>query len=392
MRSRYLTCLLAALCACDAPAATSDLADLPVLTLAEELRYGHVDDPDSGFSRVGAIGVGGDGVLYAYDAGDADIRVFDVMGREALRFGRKGQGPGEFGGASTITVLDSAVWVADGGNERLSRFTRAGAFVGSVPAHLVRVGDPALRVSSRPVRVLNDGRIVGAAFTGGFRMEPGPHLALVPRLIFDETGEIADTAGTSVAPIVRMRRVEAGSQTVSLIYRQFAADPIELENSAMRIRVEQPPPVSGGEAWLSISRLDDHDEPVWTRRYRYVPRRVDGALREQTLSELHGIFFGDRVPAADGARALGEVAEFPDYLPFASSAMLGRDGTVWLLAADPDATVDWVVIDVTGEPIGGVTLPPFRGPRIMTFERERVWLAREDSLGVPYVGRYGLRR
>jgi hypothetical protein len=67
------------------------------------------------------------GVLYAYDYGDHRLKAFDATGRPVWQFGGSGAGPEEFGNAIDLEVgADGTVWVADGGNGRLSQVSADG--------------------------------------------------------------------------------------------------------------------------------------------------------------------------------------------------------------------------------------------------------------------------
>ena len=77
------------------------------------------------FNRVSDIAAGADGTIYVLDAGDQAVKAYDAAGRFVRRFGRRGEGPGEFTHAVAVRV-DSVVTVFDAGQNRYAAFSPAG--------------------------------------------------------------------------------------------------------------------------------------------------------------------------------------------------------------------------------------------------------------------------
>lgn len=73
-----------------------------------------------------------DGRVYALDAGNSRVQVFDLQGDAITQWGAFGSGPGEFDfsdpelslglGGSIAVAEDGTIWVADIGNSRIQRF------------------------------------------------------------------------------------------------------------------------------------------------------------------------------------------------------------------------------------------------------------------------------
>src|SRR5690606_24027972 len=122
-----IVCLLVS---CGGAASDEDsfVEHLPQLTLTEELRIGSVDDPDAGFSQIGGLTIGPDGNLYVIEQQDNEVRVYDAQGTLVRRFGRQGEGPGEFLFPSQLGVVGDTLWVTDLRLQRLSLFTTSGEF------------------------------------------------------------------------------------------------------------------------------------------------------------------------------------------------------------------------------------------------------------------------
>jgi hypothetical protein len=116
--------------------------------------------PDSG-QPIGLIGpyltVDPSGDIYVADRTNDVVIAFDEGGRERLRFGRHGGGPGELSGASTLAASDSILLVEAYGTRRVVAFDqRTGAplgfirYRGDVSAILVRNGSILLATSMTP--------------------------------------------------------------------------------------------------------------------------------------------------------------------------------------------------------------------------------------------------
>lgn len=79
------------------------------------------------------ITAGGDG-LYAYDYHDGRVKSFDPSGALRWTFGRHGDGPGEFGNPTHVTVAaDGAVWITDPGAGRFTVLSGDGSLDRLIP-------------------------------------------------------------------------------------------------------------------------------------------------------------------------------------------------------------------------------------------------------------------
>lgn len=107
--------------------------DLPVLTVAEELRIGSGDDSDRGFCRIVGVEVGPDGRIYVLDGQDQQIRVYDDAGRPLRTVGRRGDGPGEFTQARLFGFKGDTLWVNDAGPMRVTLMSAEGQVLSTFP-------------------------------------------------------------------------------------------------------------------------------------------------------------------------------------------------------------------------------------------------------------------
>lgn len=100
------------------------------LHFEETLRIGS-DDPEAPdhqlYSQVAAATVDSNGPIYAVDARTGGVRVYDEDGTFQRSIGTRGQGPGEFQGASSLHVdTQGRLLVADPGQARITAFSSSG--------------------------------------------------------------------------------------------------------------------------------------------------------------------------------------------------------------------------------------------------------------------------
>lgn len=76
------------------------------------------DGPDV-FGSIAALAVDEEGRIYVFDGRAYELRVFDHEGSFVSRFGRQGQGPGEFEHVIGMSSApDGSLWIVDGPNAR----------------------------------------------------------------------------------------------------------------------------------------------------------------------------------------------------------------------------------------------------------------------------------
>lgn len=170
-----------------------------------------LDDPDLGFSRVTAMAVGENGLLYVVDGQERQIRVFDASGRRVGTIGGRGRGPGELESATRFGVLGDTVWVADLLNRRLTLFSSGGDVLATLPMEGPQfTGSSGVLANVVPFSLEPGGTVRGDLMymiAVGPEGRPGdaiPH----PRLRFDLTGQVLDTLGWDtlrIDPVGTMR-------------------------------------------------------------------------------------------------------------------------------------------------------------------------------------------
>ena len=125
------------------------------LVLEELMTIGDTDDPELSFSGNDIPFILDDsGIIYALDTEGSCVKVFDASGKLVNRFGKKGQGPGEFGFPSNIQgTPEKTLMIVDAGNRRLSYYSFQGE-------HLKDVST-ATKLAMIQVLISNQGNMFG---------------------------------------------------------------------------------------------------------------------------------------------------------------------------------------------------------------------------------------
>jgi len=414
--------LVLALASCGGTSGTHDdgesVDDLPPLHLTEELRVGHLDDPDLGFSRVGPVDVDAEGRLYVLEIMGRQIRSFDEAGTLLHRIGGPGEGPGEFGGSIHFGVRGDTLWTIDLQLQRITLFdlegrVRSTARVDRIP---IRLQPPQTSVGINfPSMMLPDGHFLGDVrmWMGGTAAPvppAGPSLSatdtiLIPRIRFAADGTVVDTAGwypslpafpSPVEPI----RIGGIDYRIPVPPRDRPGV-VFLEDG--HFWIEGAAPASARAAVFSVTRMGLRDDTVFHREYRYRPRDYGGRLDRIAWNAvrnprgaypiINGVPQLPDMPA-DSAVQFERVRARLDYPPFQppiGQQIPASDGGLWLEREDEGGDERrWLLLDPVGEPRGYLTLP--RETTIAWSGGDQLWLLELDEFEVPWLVRYRMTR
>ena len=151
--------------------------------------------------------------VYVADSGNNRIERFNLQGGEAMAWGTKGSGPGQFSYPRGVAANAGEVLVADDDNHRIEQFTPEGAFVAAAARNGTGAGQfgfpygvaldaagnvyVADDINHRVVKLTPQLAFAGA--WGGFGTKPG-QLAFPRALASDPAGDtyVADTANDRI--------------------------------------------------------------------------------------------------------------------------------------------------------------------------------------------------
>lgn len=317
------------------------------------------DDWDT-FGRVAAAAFDATGNLYLLDSQAAQVTVVDLQGNLVRRFGRVGEGPGEFsdGGIWAFTVYsDERIAVYDTERQAFVLFGLDGEFERNVPL-----------------------RGAQSAIIRGLQADPAAESVISTGEV-GLLGETPDPAGDISAPPGRpvMRYILSGDEVLRDTAAMGWKPPGDPEAFAPVLRAGVLP--GGGVAFTDSSgyaiRIADADgvvSRVLTRPIQAVP--VTGAMRaayvEREMEELQrdaerGDEFAQAV-AAFRRRELESMEYYPE-VPVVRNLRTSREGTIWVVRRgdepDNDGPIDLIAADgrYLGSFAAGTTgLPSAFGP------------------------------
>ena len=414
--SSLVALALAAFASAAARAQTADLETLPPLRLVEERRIGDRDDPELGFTRIGAMAVDRDGNVYVWDIQSYHIRVFAPDGRRLRTIGRRGEGPGEFRATGSVGVKGDTMWTVTnaGGGCRvlISLFKRDGTFLGSAQSDGMRVPLSGRSTTvSVPMTMRADGSFISnepSCVTSSVNAPTsavGPRDTVrVPRVLFDAKGNVTDTIGwISRPPPPEQPRVD----TVMIEGRPhplpFPPTDARIVHALPdgRVTVERTTPRSAAPATVRVVRTGFRGDTIFDRQLRYTPVRYTSSAIDSIAASsvrvpggmyrvVNGVAQITPFENLDGARATirARLSLPPFQVPVGSSSV-GMDGSIWLRREDSGGTTyRWVVLDPDGRPRGRVDIP--RNVRVTWVNGATVWGTWSDEDDVQWLVRYRL--
>lgn len=391
----------------------------PTLRLVQELR---IDGAAADFSGVGSVAIGRNGEIIFVEPQDFRLRFYDATGKETSRFGRRGQGPGEFGVSSRrepvqadvrVGVMGDTVWTFDRTLRRFTLISMAGKLIRTVP---------------QPNKL--------PSFSGNERPEPGTKRKLLSfdsRAIFPDGSAIGwvlyghiDIVKTSKGADVPMQRTSDRGYAIASVRgdvtRVIATTPL-MKNF---INVER---MNGLQSWgTSIPFVEGVYETMAPDGTRiaygvttFTPDHTGSlritviGLRGDTLVARNYPFAGVPIsarvadsaiavqmrsyrPAPDSKMRPNAPPDVADEIesklragipPAASpyrSLLLGIDYSLWLSGPSAPTGRQYFILDEHGTPLGTVTLP--KNSYIAAASRTTVWTVEDDANDLPSLVRY----
>lgn len=265
-------------------------AETPSFSFEETLRIGS-DDPKAPdhqlYSQVAAVTVDSNGTIYAVDARNGGVRVYNEDGTFQRTIGERGQGPGAFRGVSAMHVdAQGRLLVADPGQGRITAFSRSGELLDTYSLPGVR------RVTD--MVPLSDGRYALAGAGKG-------HLLHV----------VDSTFSTAKARLVPRTSVQATDHKLGRVIKPYFAGSVAVlkdgrlvfapgfYRGALRVFTET------DTAWTQTDTYESpngRDTPVTITKVDNA-ERVDLPIRMQNgkfAAQMHAVSWGLRTPAGKG--------------------------------------------------------------------------------------------
>lgn len=408
--------VLAALCtlaACGSEGGErGELVADPVLRIASgsdaELRFGVVSD----------LAVAGDGTLFSVHPTDYRVRIWTPEGEGIGAIGGFGSDPGLFRRPEVAGFRGDSLWVFDPVLNRAAWYEADGTFLGTETARPDLAGDG--RMPARPVHPSVDGSWIGAPVVPqrlvvAGAVDSGAWVRLGPG------GELLDTiyvASLGPEGVLAIEHDE-GATSTSQPFGDDALISIDPAGDGLVVVERRVGEGAPGRVW--VGRLDAAGDTVWSREMRFETVPVTDARADSAAAALAGRLqgmIGDRTGLTEEElrQTVLERLYRPAHLPAVGSALVGRDGTIWLGLVDGgaegssapgveggDAGVGdgsrtepssrtgrrWRILDPDGSDLATVVLPADFQP--LEADRSGVWGTRSGEEEIPPIIGYALR-
>jgi len=385
---RILIFFFGALVACDGPGPSSE--SLLTWSLAEELRVGSFDDPETALSDIEAIAVDPEGTAYVAQQLDGEIAVFGGSGNRIGTIGRKGEGPGEFGRISTLGLSHDSLWVCDPGNGRVTLFGPGGEIVREVRfVHEPTVVDGVLWMTAVPSVVFSDGSIGGLVGTMGSDIANG-RVTHFPLLHFSQQSQVLDTIGWLDWQRNNIAFVTESSATYfkNPFSDHTLLDPLPDGSGVVLVERSQRP--GSEESGALVSKISPSGDTISAWRFPYPNNPLSDGLGEQLIGrELSDALNHLKDLGQDfSVEALAE--HLPRFVPPITDVAATIEGGVWLRREiELGDSVWWEYVSPEGQRVARIRTPA--SLKIYSANKHHVW-GSELGLGdIPYLVRYRIQ-
>jgi hypothetical protein len=363
--------------------------DLPRFVVEEELRIGSVDDPDVGFSSIGAVAVGDDGLVHVLDRQEMAVRIYDDSGTILTKLGAAGEGPGEFRMPVGIGLIGDTIWVHDLRLRRTSLFTRDG-FVRALPMPTSQLTIPGLVGAQLIASGLRSDGLFDTSFMIPVMREMPTDSFWMPHARMDTSGAIVDTIQMQRYGFVNRATIDAGGAQLT-VPSGPSDHPLWLDAGDEAFVIERPVATSADAGEFTVTRIAGIADTLFTDTFTYTPRQFTAADTDSVIARAVAPYRNRPGMDADAVMAAFRNAFSPPaFHPPIAAGRIGADGMLWLRRQDTgDPNAEWLVLTADGAPYGIVTLP--RAATVQWSAGTTLWTAVPDELDVPWLVKHRMR-
>jgi hypothetical protein len=380
---RIARVLRGAAATCMVIACRAEPAD-PHGTLVAELRIGQGETSTAfQFTQISQM-IAGTSAIYVTQRGDQEIRMFDFQGRHVRTIGRAGSGPGEFDALASIGLIGDTLWTIDTNLRRISLFNATDGALITAMRYKSEVPDRPTAGNlyfPYPERLLADGTMLGFGGTFGSAIASG-QVTHHPTLRLTIAGATVDTLAW--VPLAHASMIIRGSSRQMYTQQPFSdAVLVEYATNADRIYViDRTVATSASPAEYAVTAIGTNGDTLWSQRYPYVPRRLDGQVADSIRARAHRAYSGQGFTIAE----IDDALFVPDFMTPVTAAVAGEDGTLWLRREDARGPAEYDVIDPDGRARGRITSE--RNARLRWVSGDVAWGEELDADDVPVLVRY----
>lgn len=362
---------------------------LPPLRLEEELRIGSVDDPDVGFSRIGDVAIGGDGLVYVAETQDLHIRVYDAEGQRIRTIGRAGEGPGEFRSISGLGLIGDTLWTTDFRLQRVTLMDRMGEVFRTFQIPRLELEPlPGVLMVLGPEAFRPDGSITARVVQIMFGRDPPTDSISLPLVRLDTAGNVVDTLRYDRLAFTR-NTIQVGEREIS-VPEPPPSSPLIVDVGDDRFVVDRPVATSTDGARFTVAYVTASGDTTFRREFGYRPCTFDPVVIDSLIRRRTAFLARQANIDMDAVRAaLRDAIQLPAFQPPIAHGLVAEDSVLWLQRED-DGTAQrrWLRIAPDGSPRGMLEAPRAAQPRWM--RGDVVWASVTDEFDVPWLVRYRL--
>lgn len=360
VRNSTAALLALALVSCDSAAVDPEYEVLPFTSL---YRW---EFPDGPWSSAGAAAMDASGTSIVGFSADGTVLALDPRGTVKWRFGRRGEGPGEFGSIGSISVVGDTVFVADPAQQRMVKLSQDGELLGTTRLQLPGFGIPYR---------LAGGDFAFSAYPAAAAIVPGYELLT---LRINSVGVALDTLARVGLETFQIS-VSHGSQ-MSFTAHPLPGDPIVrvAPTGELLVRVERRGSADGVSPSIATLEWIDLEGSVTAERHvHFAPVKLTASVRDSLLAGVRSAL----APIAEMQNAGVAQARLPEFLPPVTGVLVGGRGEVWLREASIGAdTAGWVAVTAESGVRGRLRLPG--SSRLLASNGCWILVAQPDSLDV----------
>ena len=339
-----------------------------ILRLGSEGTFG--DPAPDEFGRVASAVWGPGDRVYVADRINAEVKVFDLDGSLALKFGRKGEGPGEFGSLYSLAWIGDTLLALDFGVGRVAMFDAQGRWIGQ-RRHPGRISGPGTQL--RLYQTGDDEAYAWSISTPANRMR---------NTFVRHTSQGATDTLWQIPPDEELLSTvvcEHASGVLGFFEIPFAPQFLQhpaKEQLIAAVRTDVYRIAFLNNLGDTVRVVERAIEPVPTNTAEW-----DDGLREYRE-------FRDRYP---GASCKPRSLPMADVQPPVRDLLLDAQGRLWVEAITPDGRY-WEVFDPPGRLVARVPVFPRGEGTVPYFTERHIVAVSTDSLDVQTVTVYEFGR
>lgn len=351
---------------------------VPILPVRRDLR---IDGDVADLSRIVHLAVAHDGTIIVAQPDDHHLRFFSPTGKEVGRFGRRGEGPGEFQSMGVYAGwVGESFWQGNVWPARLVVLDRERALLRSLTLPVLR---PQTRLLFHTViglqanaDVVIQGTLARAQSNPSWAMGIRDSLATVV-LRVDSSGMLRSVIAVAPEP-------EAGCMT-SVNGRQRPAPEClkwygSISPNSDRYTWVQPRIGAGTSGTMRVTSIRVSGDTAYARD---IPIPLERITTRQADSIRTA-----RISGASGEQLKQDYAamKLPTFFRPVHGIVAGSDGRTWIALRAQGSERTWLVLSPVGAVVGRVRVP--ENVRVVVADATHFWGIVTDRDGIQSVVRY----